>query len=207
MSKPDLAEWCDYVRGVGDPQRKERLSELLASGPAAARDTIAAFSQVLATARADQLQEPPAYALRCAYSLSSTRPSGRRESGFTDRAFQVVFDSLRDALPAGSRRLHSAHRQLVIESAEIQLDLKIERETDPGQTVVVGQVIDRQDGDPRPLRQVPVLLFSATRVVGRALSGPFGEFQADGLREDPVSLCLLISDDERLRVPLDEAFE
>ncbi len=79
--------------------------------------------------------------------------------------------------------------------------MRLEQETNPHSQVVVGQLL-RHGPEPRPVPEVPVLMLSERRVVGRSLTTRFGEFQADGLPPGPLDLCLLVGPEECIDVPL-----
>ena len=64
---------------------------------------------------------------------------------------------------------------------------------------LVGEILRNS----RPLPEVPVLVAAGETIVARSLSGEFGEFQAENLPRDSLSLSLLVGHDERIDLPLE----
>ena len=84
--------------------------------------------------------------------------------------------------------------------------MRLEREAEPAGTVVLGQLL-RHGEEVGPASEVPVLMLSRerreNRIVGRATTGEFGEFQAEGLPGEPMDLCLLVGSEQCLQLPLE----
>ena len=199
----DLTDWCDYARGVADPETAPAMREVLARS-ASARRSVELFRRVGAVARSDQANEIPSYALRVVKAAASLQSSSRSEASTALRflPFKVTFDSLLQAVPAGTRDLSSSHQRIVsFQAADFSVHVRLEHETNPHAQVVVGQLL-RHAPEPRPVPEVPVLVRSGGRVVGRSLTSRFGEFQADGLPPDPLELCLLVGDEDCIDIPL-----
>lgn len=201
----DLSQWCDFARGVIDPETAARMEEQLATGSDSARRTATALRRVAAVGREDHRNRVPEHALRLAKAIGSLRrhAGGDRPSLLHRLPFRLAFDSWREPAPAGTRDLQTLHRQMVFEAGELSVEVRLERELDPPGTVVVGQVLRRTDGGVEPLPRMPVVVLADERVAGRALSGRFGEFQAEGLPREPLRLCLLTAADRCLELPLD----
>ena len=98
-------------------------------------------------------------------------------------------------------------RQLVFEAETYRVDLRLEQETDQPNTVIVGELLQQDEGEDRPLPQVPVWIKSGDRIVGRAMTGEFGAFQAEGLPASSLTLCLLVDDDVCVELPIREGTE
>ncbi len=202
MNTPDPTQWCDYARGLVEPRTAERMrAELLRSERA--RRAVRCFGRVAELARSDGALTIHEYAIRVAKAAGSLR---RRDAERLERQpFKVLFDSFRDAVAAtGTRDLQPTHQQIVFRSGEYVVDVRLEQETNPYGQVVVGQLLQHR-GEARPVAQVPVLVLSDGRVVGRDLTSRFGEFQAAGLPAEPLKLCLLIGQEACIEVPLGDS--
>ncbi len=205
MAGFDITEWSDYVRGVLDPETEELMREHLASESMPALNMVAALRRVAAVGRGDAEHPVPEHAVRVAKAIGSIRrPSdsvARATSILRRLAFVITSDNLHQAARAGARDMQSSHRHLVFESDGYNVDVRWEYEVEPHGTVVVGQILSR-DGDTLPVCDVPILLVSGERLVGRTLTGEFGEFQTDGLPREPMTLFLLVGQEECLELPL-----
>ncbi len=206
-NKFDITQWGDFVRGVADPEAEETMREQLASDPGASRGAVEALRQVAAVGRWDAEHPVPDHAVRIAKAIGSLRrrgapePSVERVSILRRLPFAVAFDSLLQPAVAGTRDLQTLHRQLVFEAEGYSVDVRMEHELEPPSAVVVGQVLSRED-EARPVEGMPVLLVSDQQVVGRTVTGTYGEFQAEGLPRDPLSLYLLAGSEECLELPV-----
>jgi len=213
MSEFDITEWCDFVRGVVDPETERRMRQRLAVKPSPDLETVAALRRVTAVGRSEADHPVPEGAVRIAKAIGSLqRPvADRGESILRRLPFTVIFDSLSQGAGAGARSLqdHSLqdrglqdrHRQITFEAESYSVDVQVEHELEPPATVVVGQVTRREEAG-EPVSRLPILLTSGKRIVGRAVTGSFGEFQAEGLPREDLSLCLLVGQDECLELPL-----
>ncbi len=57
MSRPGITQWCDFVRGVADPDAEREMRQRLDAGDAGARRIVDAFARVQQVARADDEDE------------------------------------------------------------------------------------------------------------------------------------------------------
>ncbi len=200
MTRFEITRWCDFVRGLAEPEHAEQMRRTLARPrpPGAA----AAMQRVAELARADRELDIPEYAVRGAKAIAGLQ----RRSPATDAAatpsiwrclsFEVVFDSLLHPAMAGTRELQTWDRQIVYRSSDYTVDVRVEYETDS--TVLVGEILRKS----RPLPEVPVLVAAGERIIARSLSGEFGEFQAEDLPRDSLNLSLLVGSGERIDLPL-----
>lgn len=197
----DVRHWCDYVRGVVEPEALPRLEAALASSKAA-RKTVEFFGRVATLARTDQ--EVPGYAIRVAKAVAGLGRSRRETAPPALLRFlpcRLTFDS-RQAAPAGTRDFSSSGRRFTSFRAQrFSVHVKIEQETSPHSQVMVGQLL-HHGPESRPAPEVPVLVLSHGRVVGRSLTSRFGEFQAGDLPPEPLELCLLVGPEECIDIPL-----
>lgn len=200
MKRYEITRWCDFVRGLVEPQEAAAMRRSL-EGPRPPREA-AAMRRVVEVARSDRELDVPQHAIRGAKAIGSLqrRPAaaGGAAPAFWRRlSFEVVFDSQLHPAAEGTRELQAWDRQVIYRSDDYTVDVRLEYETDG--TVLVGEILR----DSRPLPEVPVLVVADQRIVARSLSSEFGEFQAEDLPRDSLSLSLLVGSDERIDLPLE----
>ena len=203
MTKFDIVQWCDYVRGVSDAEEESRMREHLESDPQARR-AVELFSRVRSVAEADNAFSIPDYALRIAKAAASV---SRAPAEVPDASvwrflpFRVAFDSLCSPALAGTRDLHSSYRQVQFQTDEYALDVRLEHSPGPQGTAVVGQILKLGD-EPVAMAEIPVLVAAEGRIVERSLTSRFGEFHAEDLPKSPLHLYALVGEDSCIAVPL-----
>lgn len=213
MTKSNITQLADFVRGLMDPEAEQQIESYLAGAPSSTQRELAALRHVARLAAEDQRHPIPAHAVRCAKALGSLRrPQGSTEPSLLKRlALALTFDSHSAPALAGIRGLasmgnsnvmgqgSSMGRQLVFRSEGYQIDLRLESH---GQgTVVVGQLV-REDEEVEPMAQVPVLAMADQEVLARVETGRLGEFQAAGLPAEPFELLFLVDDDLSIEASL-----
>ena len=203
MAKHTITDWCDFVRGVADERRAAELDEALASAPAGTRRTVSLLARVAEVGRKDAEMEIPENAVRMAKALGSLRrPTAEKAGRFRLLPFSVSFDSWLQPSLAGTRTLASDHRQLVCESEDLTVELRLEQGEDGGAVVLLGQVL-RTGGEPAPLGGRPVVVYAGDEAVAQTTTSDFGELQIQDLPAGPLELALQVSDDSVLRIPLE----
>jgi hypothetical protein len=206
MSDLDIIQWCDFVRGVLDPETDARMREQLNAGNAKTRKMVLLLNRVAAVGQSDAEMAIPEYALRSVKAIGSLqRPravEASEKSLLRFLPFEIIFDSLGLPAPAGARFVQASHRQLTFKAEDFMVDVRLEHENGPNGTVIVGQLLLQADDEARPVSGIPVLVLSDDQIVGRSLTSRFGEFQAEGLPRAPLSLSLLVSNEECIDVPL-----
>ncbi len=205
MSDLDIIQWCDFVRGVLDPETDARMREQLNAGTAKIRKMVLLLNRVAAVGQSDAAMAIPEYALRSVKAMGSLqRPraaAASEKSLLRFLPFEIIFDSLGLPAPAGARFVQASHRQLTFKAEDFTVDVRLEHENGPNGTVIVGQLLLQAD-EAEPVSGIPVLVVSNDQIVGRSVTSRFGEFQAEGLPREPLSLSLLVSDEECIDVPL-----
>ena len=206
MTDLDITGLCDFVRGVLDPETEARVREHLESR---SRNPAGALRRVAAVGHWDAQHPVPDSAVRVAKAAGSLQ---RRDSAPAAESFAgsvlkrlpltVVADTLHQAAGAGARDLQSNYRHIVFEAEGYSVDVRLEHEKEPAGAVVLGQLM-RHDGEAGPVGEVPILLVARNKIVGRGLTGEFGEFHAEGLPVEPMDLCLLVGSEQCLELPLE----
>jgi hypothetical protein len=194
MRHYETEKWADFARGVLDDKARADMEAHLAAGCARCRRKAELLGELMAVSQSDVEFEPPASVLRMANAIYQ-RPERPAERLVRVLA-RIVYDSLKDPLPAGVR---SGDRpsQVLYEAGEFVIDVQVNRER-PGREhaaprmVVVGQIANRERPAER-LADVPVVLVSGGQIAASGLSNRLGEFN---LEFDPGT-------DARLEIPID----
>lgn len=203
MTKYDITQMADFVRGLMDPESERMLQEFLA-GPSASstKKELAALRHVARLAETDMNFQVPEHAVRCAKALGSIRRPEVPEVSMLKRlAMALTFDSHVAPAVAGTRDMRSADRQLVFRSRGYQIDLRLEK--DANGSVVVGQLVKGDEVE--PVADVSVVAMAEEQVLSRSTTGALGEFQAEGLNADSIDFLFLVDDDFCLEVSLGES--
>jgi hypothetical protein len=201
MSHFDIGAWTDFARGCAAAADRAAMQAHLSAGCGRCQTTLNLLQRIVVTVRGDGLQEPPPDVVRCARAISALqRP---RTSGAWNVA-RLVYDSLREPLPAGIRADTRASRHAVFEAGDLFIDLRVEREHDQSLMRLVGQLTHRADPN-RVLTASPVLLMGRRDVVAHAVSNRFGEFQMDYPPARDLRLCIALAPtDQRIEVSLNQ---
>jgi hypothetical protein len=201
MSHFEIGDWTDFARGCAADADRAAMQAHLAGGCRRCRATVDLLQRMIVAVRGDGLHEPPADVVRCARAISALqRP--RAASGWS--VARLVYDSLRQPLPAGIRADTRAARHAVFEAGDIFIELRVEREQDQPLMRLVGQLSHRADPS-RSLTASPVLLLARHDVVAHAVSNRFGEFQMDYPPARDLRLCIAFgSPHQRVEVSLNQ---
>ena len=201
MTKYDITQMADFVRGLMDPESAQHVQDILdSSASSSAKKEVAALRHVARLAEIDMSLQVPEHAVRCVKALGSIRRPEVELSLLQRLSMALTFDSQVAPAVAGTRDMRSADRQLVFQSRGYQIDLRLEQ--DANGSVVVGQLV--KDGkDVEPMVDVTVVAMADEQVISRSTTGAFGEFQAEGLNADSIDFLFLVDDEHCLEVSLD----
>jgi hypothetical protein len=202
MAHFDIAEWTDYVRGLAPPSAKEIMARHLESGCESCARLVALIGRVLAERAAEPMV--PEDLVRRAKAVFPERQSAAHAPDWNRLPrllAQLVFTSLEQALPEGTRTGPESAVQAMFHAADYAIDLHVEREPESDEMALVGQVVSRAGGE--PLGGVPVLLVARNKPVVRSQSNRFGEFCLVSRVQQGLKLCVLIEAlGKRVEIPL-----
>ncbi len=209
MSRPGITQWCDFVRGVADPDAEREMRQRLDAGDAGARRIVDAFARVQQVARADDEAAVPEYALRMVKAIGSLqRPKAEvpRTSAWRFLPVEINFDSLLQPTLAGMRDMQSSYRQMSFKAEAYTVDVRLDPGKEQQKTDVVGQVLQRSGESPeatRPVVEVPVLAVASDAIVDRSVTSRFGEFHVVAPASADLALYVLVGDEDCIAVRLD----
>lgn len=176
MKHYSLEQWTDFVRGATDEATRAAMTAHLQVGCtrcAKAAETLRRVGKILA---GEAKYQVPEHAVRCARAIfASQRPQFMR---IPRLAVQLIYDSLREPLPAGIRARDQLTRRALYQAGGFFLDLRLEHASGSPMLNLVGQLANR-DMPAESSCGVLVLLTAGNDVVGRTLTNRFGEFQME----------------------------
>jgi hypothetical protein len=192
--------WADFVRGIGNSERKD-IESHLASGCndcAASRDT---WQQVHAISLRESNYAPPTNAVRMAKLEFAARSFEKSKQPVLAN---LVFDTLARPALAGIRSASAAAaaRQMVFEADGLAVDLRFDG---PGQSrtiFVTGQVLDKRV--PRAaMENSPVILWTSKGMaVAETKTNAFGEFNLELEPQNNLRLSIQVVGRALIRIPL-----
>jgi hypothetical protein len=173
----DQARWVDFVRGLIAGSERHAMQAHLDSGCRRCHPVVQRFRTLAEVTSGDSKWEAPEGVVQTAKAFFALqRPE---KVHILPRVLaRLVFDSFRDPLPAGVRMQHRLSRQALYEAGRYSVDVRLEHEKGSRRVTLLGQIGDREQPG-QGLADVPVWLVSGKRVLARALSNTFGEFQMD----------------------------
>jgi hypothetical protein len=132
-------------------------------------------------------------AVELALSIFPARP----EPEFSWRSLRrltarLVYNSLTDPLPDGVREIRTAGPQLMYQSGDYFIDLRLDAEHSSAGVLLIGQILRRGSLE-SGLGSVPVLLFSGKKEMMRTESDEFGEFCLQYTPKRGTRLCVPLS--------------
>jgi len=194
MTHLRTAELADLADGLIDSASRPRLEAHLA-GCAECAAELAAIEGLLAAMRADRTPEPLAPVVTRAVDLfPPARPEPFRArvrawlAGLEEVAGRLVFDSLREPSFAAARG-SVASRRLRYETADLELDLAVERRG--GRLALTGQVIDSRGVEWNAASGSRFLVVAHDDTLAAGEADPIGEFSATV--EDRPGIVILVS--------------
>jgi hypothetical protein len=191
----------DFARGVASPAVRRRVEHHLATGCARCARTLGLVNKIVVTAREEARWEPPAGVLERALDIFAIPP--RRIEPLLHRLVpRMVFDSMRQPLPAGVRASNSVTRHVLYRTGDFFIDLRLDAEQGARRVSIVGQVSPREPSRRAALDTVSVLLTDRKSVLSQAPVNKFGEFRFDYDAHARLRLRILFGEHTGLDLPL-----
>jgi hypothetical protein len=168
-------EWVDFVRGEVVKEQREAMQTHLETGCKRCQREASAWKHVREAASRQVAAEPDDSVIR--FVKGSFVIGGNRHSK-QSRGFlaEMLFDSFREAVPAGVRASTSSPRQMLFGAGDLRIDLRLEPQIESESVSLVGQILDAADPAKRSAT-ASVALLKGGRVIAEAKTNRFGEFQ------------------------------
>ena len=204
MNHIEAHRWADYGRGLMTEAERAAADAHLASGCTRCRRTAEVMARMAKMGRAEAEYEVPPHLRQQALDLF-VPPRRKRKEKLTRVLAQLIYDSMREPLPAGVRA-SGRPNQILYDAGDFALDLQVSREyagkeRQAPRLVMVGQIADRRN-HASPLRDLPVLLLCGRDVAARTLSNELGEFHLECELRKGLSLQIWVSGDRSIEVPV-----
>jgi len=170
-----LTDWADFVRAVVPEEQRASMQKHLDEGCGRCGKTVELWTEIADFAKHEVAYEPPASALRVAQSyIGPLRQPSRQAEGF--QLATLTFDSFENQALAGVRGFDPVPRQLMYQSGDIFIDMRLEPELASDLMLVAGQVVDAQQPEVG-LAGIPVSLLGGGDTLFETTTNQLGEFQ------------------------------
>ena len=175
MTDYDVTDWTDFVRNLTPSARREEMQRHLDEGCRECTATVQFLQRVVAAAPKTAV---PPQLVSAAKEVFVRQPAGERRQPWLDfpkLIARIVYNSMLDPLPAGARATASGAVHLMYEAGPYSVDLRLERNLEDADVVVVGQIASREHPE-QPSQGLPVILATALKAVAETATNEFGEF-------------------------------
>jgi hypothetical protein len=176
MGHFEAGQWADLVRNLVEEKQQAAMEAHISAGCAKCRRTMEFMKQLADVAGAEEAYQPPDYAVHNAKSVYVLQEP-EKVCILPRIVGRLVYDSFREPMPAGVRARHGLARHALYEAGDYSVDLRLEYGQGTSKVTLVGQIADRENPG-KPMADLPVFLVSGKKIVARAFSNEFGEFQA-----------------------------
>ena len=193
MSCPAYEDLLSFAAGELEAADAARISDHLATSCARCATDLAHVRSLRDVAGSDALQDPPEWVLRRAASIPSEPPASR-VAQLAGRLAALVYDTLRDPLPAGARAVAAHSRQMLFRALDYDIDVRVASAAG-GSVRISGQVLP---GPERPIDDVAgidVVLLADGSAAGQHVTNELGEFEFDGVAPGDYSLAIEAAED------------
>src|SRR5262245_57641484 len=210
MTRWELEDLADYLRGVASPERRAAIEADLTearNGGARAGDggpmnDLQLLSEISGALRQQESPAGPSADTLLAVSAMFTAAASDPDPPLPSLPLLSVHDP-QAGLYSGYRSAQLGHRDLEIHGHRFDLELSVDTPYDAIDVVVVGRLTAARS-EPWSVERVPAILVAAGDVLATAVTNRFGEFHvAAQSEENDVELCLLIQGVGQIRVPID----
>jgi hypothetical protein len=192
--------WVDFVRGVASEDQAHRMHQHLNSGCEQCSRRMSTWKGVLNFTRQESAHEPPEHAVRAvkaAFDIEGRLPFFARFAA----AAKLLLDNIREPLPEGVRGPVAPARQLLHESGNFLIDLRLEAA--PGDLILLtGQIVNPEAGNEATAGARVYLVSSRDRLVAQTVANPFGEFHLSYRTEADLSLYVEVPGSLPIAVPV-----
>lgn len=202
------SEWVDLVRGITTGASAAAMQSHVQDGCPECVEAHRAWNELASFTSRERQADPPEASVRVAKAYMATHyvsiPDARPERRWVPSIVAaLVFDSLREALPAGVRSGAPLARHLMYRANAFIVDLQISGDHRSGQLVLAGQIV-AATSSAFPDEKLVVSVAGAGRQLATVYPNRFGEFEYEIDRsDDDVTLTILMSDGARILIPVD----
>ena len=195
MNHFNEASWIDFVRGTLSPATQLTMQQHVDGGCGKCRETVQMWQGVFSLAQEEKSYTPPGDLVRVVKSqFAGFSPNRKRNS-----VVRLLFDSQLQPAVAGVRGSVAA-RQLLYETEELCIDLRLEVRRTERRVCMIGQVLNRAA---RSLsnQDLPVRLYEQNLQLSHGVTNQFGEFQLEFRPNSTISLAIGENEETLLSLP------
>jgi hypothetical protein len=195
----DDKSWLDFVRRLLNEDERWLLQQHLTVGCNECLRAHSFWSRITEMVARELDYEPDASDIRivaAAYTAEKPEISLPKST----KLAQLIFDSFRDASPAGFRSALMLARHMVFSAGQWTISLRIKNESG-NQVFLAGHITRAESGSGEP-RRMQVTLRQAGSLAGSATTNDSGEFHLRYVEVLDVWLFVNVSEAETLEIPL-----
>jgi hypothetical protein len=190
------AAWADFARKATSPDDIAAMQQHLATGCTKCEAMLKMWQSVTSVTEQELTYLPPDDQVRVAKSLLA----GIAVRSQQNLSVRLVFDSVLQPSAAGFRG-YVATRQLLYETDQYFIDLRLEPQRNSDRFALVGQVLDRSRRGMASHGQM-VRLLQGTLQVEQTVINEFGEFQFEFRAENGLSIAIGMDLENVILLPL-----
>ena len=189
--------WADFVRSLAPATTAQAMQKHIEDGCSKCEAVLKSWQSVFRIAQEEGGYSPPQEVVRIAKAQFAA-VAGVQQS----RPVRLVFDSNLQPITVGVRGSISA-RQLLYETDELYIDLRLEPQREPNRERVclVGQILDRSS-ETRAAQGLRVQLMQGQQAVTDTATNQHGEFQLEFDAGKDVSLSIGHEKDRMVVLPI-----
>lgn len=195
MKHFDDAAWADFARNATSPDDTVAMRQHLAGGCRKCEAMLRMWQSVASVTDQELTYLPPDDQVRVAKSLLA----GMAIRSQANLPVHLVFDSVLQ--PAAGFRGYVATRQLLYETDQYFIDLRMEPQRNSDRFALVGQVLDRSRRGMASQGQI-VRLLQGTLPLEQTVINEFGEFQFEFRAEVGLSIAIGMDLENVILLPL-----
>ena len=185
------ADWADFARKLVSGDARMAMQQHIDDGCKECKTTLQMWQSLLAIAENEEVFTPPADVVRVVKSqFAAVMPQA-------SRGVRLVFDSMLQPITAGLRGAVAA-RQILYETDDYYIDLRLESQPAENRACLIGQVLKRTGK--QAAQGVPVRLQEGKQHIAQTFTNQFGEFQLEF--DAATGICILISRDQQDEIVL-----
>ena len=196
MKHFDDGAWADFARRAASPDDTVAMQQHLDTDCAKCEAMLKMWQNVRSVTEEELLYLPPDDQVRVAKSLLGGMAIGSRAT----LSVRLVFDSVLQPAAVGFRGYVST-RQLLYETDQYFIDLRLEPQRDSNRFALVGQVLDRSRRGMASQGQI-VRLMHGTLPLEETTINEFGEFQFEFRAEIGLSVAIGMDLENVILLPL-----
>lgn len=190
------AAWADFARRIASPDDMAAMQQHLATGCTKCEARLKMWQSVASVTEQELTYLPPDDQVRVAKSLLA----GIAVRSQQNLSVRLVFDSVLQPSAAGFRG-YVATRQLLYETDQYFIDLRLEPQRNSDRFALVGQVLDRSRRGMASHGQM-VRLLQGTLQLEQTVINEFGEFQFEFRAENGLSIAIGMDLENVILLPL-----